>query len=155
MSHALRLYLISTKKFPSSYQRLWGSVGWGTFAILSGWLIDKFSEGKTTKNYSVGFLMMAVLLLLDIIVSSRLKHTQTKLSSSIFKDVGKIFRSLRVIVFFLWCVTVGLGTAMIWNFLFWHLEVLAANQEECAYDSSMKTLQVFANFLENRLDLNA
>jgi exosortase/archaeosortase len=124
------------------YQRLWGSVGWGTISILSGWLIDKFSEGKTTKNYAIGFYIMAVLLLLDMIVSSRLKYTQTKRSSNILKDVGKIFKSFRVIVFFLWCAVVGLGTAMIWNFLFWHLENLAVSQEKCNYDSSMKTLQV-------------
>jgi hypothetical protein len=120
---------------------MWGSLGWGTFSIISGWLIDKFSEGSTSKNYSVGFYLMAIVLIFDIIVSSKLKHTQTKVSHSIIKDVGKIFRSLRVIVFFLWCICVGIATAMIWNFLFWHLEDLAASSKECNYDLSMKTLQ--------------
>jgi hypothetical protein len=117
-------------------------------AILSGWLIDKFSEGKTTKNYAIGFYIMALFLLFDIFVSSKLKHSQTKHSSNILRDVGKIFKSFRVIVFFLWCVTVGLGTAMIWNFLFWHLEVLAVKQESCSYDTSMKTLQGLLMFIQ-------
>lgn len=91
---------------------------------------------------------MAVVLLFDMIVSSRLKYSQTKLSSNIIKDVGKIFKSFRVIVFFLWCVTVGLGTAMIWNFLFWHLENLAVQQEACSFDSSMKTLQGLMMFVQ-------
>lgn len=54
-------------------QRMWGSIGWGTFSIISGLLIDKFSEGKATKNYAIGFYMMAVLILLDMLVSSKLK----------------------------------------------------------------------------------
>lgn len=120
---------------------MWGSIGWGTFSVISGWLIDKFSEGKTSKDYSIGFYLMAAMLLFDMLVSSRLKHTQTKMSTNILKDVSKIFKSLRVIVFFLWCICVGIGTAMVWNFLFWHLEDLAVYQETCNYDTSMKTLQ--------------
>ncbi|CAO1428232.1 unnamed protein product [Diamesa hyperborea] len=122
-------------------QRMWGSIGWGTFSIISGILIDKFSEGKATKNYAIGFYMMAVLILLDMLVSSKLKYSQTKLSKNFWADVGQIFSSCRVLIFFLWCIVVGLGTAMIWNFLFWHLENLAAAQEGCDKLSSIKTLQ--------------
>lgn len=84
---------------------------------------------------------MAMVMLFDMLVSSRLRHTQTKRSSSILKDIGQIFKSCRVVVFFLWCICVGIGTAMVWNFLFWYLEDLAVQQESCSYDSSMKTLQ--------------
>jgi MFS family permease len=119
------------------YQRLWGSIGWGTFSIISGLLIDKFSEGHTNKNYSVGFYLMIVLIGFDIFASSKIKTNQTKISTNIFKDIGKIFTSCRVIVFFLWCILVGLGTAMIWNFLFWHLENLAG----CDNTEWLKTLQ--------------
>lgn len=47
-----------------------------------------------------------------------------------------MFLSVRCVVFFIWCVFIGLGTALIWNFLFWHLEELAGCDE-----TSMKTLQ--------------
>ncbi|XP_059612922.1 major facilitator superfamily domain-containing protein 6 isoform X2 [Phlebotomus argentipes] len=107
-------------------QRLWGAVGWGTFSIIAGLLVDKFSEGQITKDYSVVFYMMLILLILDMVVSSKLEHTQTKLSTNIIKDVGAIFASVKIIIFFLWCVGVGLCTALVWNFLFWHLEDLAA-----------------------------
>ncbi|KAL7011869.1 hypothetical protein ACKWTF_014499 [Chironomus riparius] len=138
---AICFEMLGNKPQKFGYQRLWGSVGWGTFSIIAGLLIDKFSEGKTSKDYSIGFYLMAGALVFDMIVSSRLKHTQTKLSTNILKDVGKIFKSFRVVVFFIWCICVGIGTAMVWNFLFWHLENLAATQESCSYDSSMKTLQ--------------
>jgi MFS family permease len=121
-------------------QRLWGSVGWGTLSIISGMLIDKFSAGQVSKNYSIGFYLMGILILIDMAVSSKLEHSQTKISSNILKDIVDILGSFRVIVFFLWTIGVGLGTAMVWNFLFWHLEELGAAYG-CDYGSSMKTLQ--------------
>lgn len=48
--------------------------------------------------------------------------------------------SLKVNIYFLWCISVGLGTAMIWNFLFWHLEVLG-DKGGCNGMEWMKTLE--------------
>ncbi|GAB0093197.1 major facilitator superfamily domain-containing protein 6-A [Sergentomyia squamirostris] len=110
-------------------QRLWGAVGWGTFSIIAGVLVDKFSEGQAMKDYTVVYYMMLIFLILDMIVSSKLQHTQTKLSTNIIKDVGAIFTSFRIVIFFLWCIGVGLCTALVWNFLFWHLEDLASAQD--------------------------
>jgi MFS family permease len=125
------------------HQRMFGSIGWGTFSIIAGLLVDKFSEGQSTKNYTVVFILTMVLIIFDMLVSAKLKHSETKKSSSIVKDVGKMFKSVRISVFFLWCVVVGLGTAMIWNFLFWHLEDLAAASKTC--DTTwIKTLQGLA-----------
>lgn len=137
---AICFEMLGDKPQRYGHQRLWGSVGWGSFSLIAGLLIDKFSEGRTTKNYAIGFYMMAGLILLDMVVSSKLKHSQTKLSTNILKDVGQMMNSFRVIVFFLWCIVVGLGTAMVWNFLFWHLEDLAAHGG-CDYGAHMKTLQ--------------
>lgn len=136
---AICFEILDDKPQRYGHQRLWGSVGWGSLSIISGILIDTFSTG-TTKNYSVGFYIMAFMILIDMFVSSKLKYSQSKHSSDIIGDIVEIVKSLRIFVFILWCITVGLGTAMIWNFLFWHLEELA-KQEGCEYDSSMKTLQ--------------
>lgn len=45
-----------------------------------------------------------------------------------------MFLSLRCVIFFLWCVAIGLCTALIWNFLFVYLE-------ELDEDNFMKTLE--------------
>lgn len=66
-------------------QRLWGAVGWGCVSLVSGVLVDEFSKGKTYKDYSVLFYMMLVLILMDMLVSKKLKYNQTKLSSNILK----------------------------------------------------------------------
>ncbi|XP_065076312.1 major facilitator superfamily domain-containing protein 6 [Ochlerotatus camptorhynchus] len=122
-------------------QRLWGSIGWGIFSLLAGFLVDQFSNGKATKDYTVVFYMTIVIISVDILVSSKLKHTQTRLSTNIVRDVSQIFASVRIVVFFCWCALVGLGTALIWNFLFWHLEDLASLQEGCGHTTWIKTLQ--------------
>lgn len=122
-------------------QRLWGSIGWGIFSLLAGVLVDHFSKGKASKDYTVVFYMTVIIIAVDILVSSKLKHTQTRLSTNILRDVSQIFASFKVVVFFCWCVLVGLGTALIWNFLFWHLEDLASLQEGCGHTTWIKTLQ--------------
>nr|XP_029708315.1 LOW QUALITY PROTEIN: major facilitator superfamily domain-containing protein 6 [Aedes albopictus] len=122
-------------------QRLWGSIGWGTFSLLAGFLVDHFSNGKASKDYTVVFYMTVIIIGVDILVSSKLKHTQTRLSTNILRDVGQIFVSFKIVIYFCWCVLVGLGTALIWNFLFWHLEDLASLQEGCGHATWIKTLE--------------
>ncbi|XP_021698278.1 major facilitator superfamily domain-containing protein 6-A isoform X1 [Aedes aegypti] len=122
-------------------QRLWGSIGWGTFSLLAGFLVDHFSNGKASKDYTVVFYMTVIIIGVDILVSSKLKHTQTRLSTNILRDVSQIFASFKIVIFFCWCVLVGLGTALIWNFLFWHLEDLASLQEGCGHATWIKTLE--------------
>ncbi|XP_032592051.1 major facilitator superfamily domain-containing protein 6 isoform X2 [Drosophila grimshawi] len=107
-------------------QRLCGSLGWGIFALVAGLLVDTMSnEGSSDKNYTIVFWMTLVILGFDMLASTKLKHTQTHMSANILKDVGQMFLSMRCVVFFLWCVAIGLGTALIWNFLFIYLEELA------------------------------
>ena len=54
-------------------QRMWGAVGWGTFAVITGFLVDEISRGSEKKDYTVMFYLMLVMLILDVVVSSRLK----------------------------------------------------------------------------------
>ncbi|KQS43807.1 major facilitator superfamily domain-containing protein 6-A isoform X1 [Drosophila erecta] len=120
-------------------QRLCGSLGWGVFALLAGLLVDHMSLGEVNKNYTAVFWMALLIMGFDVFASSKLRHTPTHLSSNILKDVGQMFLSVRCVVFFLWCVAIGLGTALIWNFLFIYLEELDKAFEGC--DSSIKTLE--------------
>lgn len=127
---------------PSRYghQRFWGSVGWGLFVIITGVLVDEFSGGKPQKDYTVAFYLMLVMLILDMLVSSRIQYTQTQMSASIVRDVGQLFCDPRIVVYMLWTVSVGLCTAMVWQFLFWHIEDLATDYG-CDVQRWVKTLE--------------
>jgi exosortase/archaeosortase len=67
------LFVLGDRPSHFGYQRLWGAVGWGTFAIISGLLVDEFSKGRAQKDYTVVFYLMLFMLILDVVVSSRLK----------------------------------------------------------------------------------
>ncbi|BES98086.1 Nucleoside H+ symporter [Nesidiocoris tenuis] len=126
---------------PSKYgdQRLWGSVGWGTFSVIAGIAVDHFSDGRV-KNYLPAAVMLVVLFIMNIVVIARLKYEQTKISSSILRDVGRLLAELRVLVFLLWCIVIGMCTALVWNFLLWYLEDLAAAYS-CDTKAWIKTLE--------------
>jgi len=49
----------------------------------------------------------------------KLKVTETKISTNIFKDFGKLFVEIKVLGFLIWAIVVGICTGMIWQYLFW------------------------------------
>ncbi|KAK9500670.1 hypothetical protein O3M35_001894 [Rhynocoris fuscipes] len=130
---------------PSKYgnQRLWGSVGWGLFSFIAGVIVDKFSEGQQKKNYMPAFVLMLIILVLDVIVSSRIKYKQSRSSPSILRDMGRLLSEVKILVFLVWCVCVGMCTAMVWNFLLWYLEDLAS-LHGCGTKAWIKTLEGLA-----------
>ncbi|XP_046683291.1 major facilitator superfamily domain-containing protein 6 isoform X1 [Homalodisca vitripennis] len=132
---------------PGKYgnQRMWGSVGFGLCVIVAGWLVDTWSAGMAHKDYTPVFYMMAVMLTLDFVVSSKIKYTQTPQAASILRNVGKMFKDIQVLVFLLWLVVVGMCTALIWNFLFWYLEELADNYGCSVTQQWIKTLEGLVN----------
>jgi exosortase/archaeosortase len=67
------LFVLGDRPSHFGYQRLWGTIGWGTFAIISGILVDEFSKGHAQKDYTVVFYLMLAMLILDVVVSSKLK----------------------------------------------------------------------------------
>lgn len=69
-----------------------------------------------------------------------LKVTQNNLSLTIIKDIRKLLGDIRIYVYILWCISIGLFTALIWNFLFWLIEDLASNQG-CDSQQWVKSLE--------------
>ncbi|XP_050300560.1 major facilitator superfamily domain-containing protein 6 [Anthonomus grandis grandis] len=119
------------------YQRMFGALGWGILSLLTGVLVDVISRDNATTDYSICFYLSTAFLLLDFIASTQLKYTQTKLSTNIIKDIGKLLLNIRIIVFLVWCICVGMCTGLIWQFLLWLVEDLANARGE----TRIKTLQ--------------
>ncbi|KRT86394.1 hypothetical protein AMK59_1549, partial [Oryctes borbonicus] len=127
---------------PEKYgmQRCFGALGWGLSTIIAGLLMDSFSTASSTKNYIFVFYMAFVILVLDFILSYRLNYTQKKMSTNILRDVGSLLKNFRIVIFMLFCVFIGMCTGLIWNFLFWLIEHLAADQG-CDSMNWIKTLE--------------
>ncbi|KAJ0184107.1 hypothetical protein K1T71_000530 [Dendrolimus kikuchii] len=135
---AICFNLLDVKVTHYGKQRLWGSVGWGIFSLLTGVLIDLFSEGSY-KDYTIAFILMFVFMTGDVIVSCFLKIESTKMSMSILADIGTLLSSLPTFIFLIWTIAVGLCTGLLWSFLFWLLEDIS--NLTCDGADYAKTLQ--------------
>ncbi|XP_052752623.1 major facilitator superfamily domain-containing protein 6-like isoform X2 [Galleria mellonella] len=127
-------------------QRLWGSLGYGMFSLITGALIDLFSDGAY-KNYIVAFILMFVYMCGDVTVSIFVKTNTIKMSMNILAEVGTLVSSLPTIIFLLWAISVGIYTGFVWQFLFWHLEDIAALS--CDGSDYIKTLEGLVSAIQS------
>lgn len=127
MGDALCFDLLEGKHQDYGAQRVWGSVGWGIFTIISGYLIDSQSSAAY-KNYTPAFLLMGGLLVLDLIISSRMQLDTSVKSSSMFGDIWHLLSTPRVMIFVIWCTAVGIMTSVVWQWLLWFLQDLSTAQ---------------------------
>lgn len=142
VADTLCFQLLGNKPHKYGYQRMMGALGWGIFSVISGILVDVFSDGAK-KNYAPVFGIGVGLLLICIIISSQIQYAQQEISSSIFKDICQLLLNIRIIVYALWCICMGVCTGLIWNFLFWLLEELARNHS-WEVESYIKTIEGLA-----------
>ncbi|CAG9859600.1 unnamed protein product [Phyllotreta striolata] len=137
---AICFELLGDKPERYGYQRMWGSFGWGVVSALTGFLIDFISKGAADKNYSIAFYTAAAILALDFAVSTQIKYDQKRITADIFRDVGRLLLNIRVLIFLVWCLAVGMCTGLVWQFLFWLVEDLAG-QRGCSGMENVKTLE--------------
>ena len=97
--------------------------------MLPGYLIDTQSSSHS-KDYTPAFLLMAGLLCVDIIISSRLKLNSSMNSTSNFNVMWQLLTRPRVCIFVLWCAAVGILTSVVWQWLLWFLQDLASAKSE-------------------------
>ncbi|XP_024083524.1 major facilitator superfamily domain-containing protein 6-B-like isoform X2 [Cimex lectularius] len=120
--------------------RLWGSLGTGVISVISGFLIDKLSEGSTVKDMSIAFYISLGVYLTDFLVCFKLKMKKKDSQTALTTLSSNIdARNVPAIVFVLWCALVGFYTTISDNFLFWYLEDIAAANESDL--SLMKTIE--------------
>lgn len=137
---AICFQLLGDQHNSYGYQRLWGSLGWGLIGVLTGASIDVLSRGRAQKNYTSAFYTAAAFLLTDFLISLRIKHTQNTVSTSLFRGVGMLLLNIRIAVFLIWCISVGMCTGLMWQFEFWLIEDLAKIQG-CSFTAHVKTLE--------------
>ena len=72
------IYVNSGETF--GHLRLWASVGWGSSALIVGYMVDTASTDKLLYDYSPAFKAMTILWILDIIVLGKLSVSRLKLT---------------------------------------------------------------------------
>jgi len=128
ISDALCFDILKERHHQYGAQRVWGSIGWGLFTVVAGYLVDTGSTGSSSIDYSPAFLLMAVLMILDIACAALIKIPPVERQTSVWAGVLNILRQPRVAVFLVWCFGCGLLTSVIWQWLLWYLSDLATKE---------------------------
>ncbi|XP_011871576.1 PREDICTED: major facilitator superfamily domain-containing protein 6-like [Vollenhovia emeryi] len=105
--------------------RLWGTIGFGITACLTGYMIDLWSQEEVYKMYTPSLFLMIIFASIDIICCIRLKLPFESTSTTILKDVFTLLKSKSIIVFLCFVTFVGTLNSILRNFVFWYLEDLA------------------------------
>ncbi|XP_076650977.1 major facilitator superfamily domain-containing protein 6 [Halictus rubicundus] len=106
-------------------QRVWGTIGFGISALLAGYAVDYWSEGKMIKVYTPAFLLIFVFSFVDILCCRKVKLPIMAGSENILKDVFQLLRMKPIIIFLCFATIAGILDSFIIYFLFWYLEDLA------------------------------
>ncbi|CAL4131794.1 unnamed protein product, partial [Meganyctiphanes norvegica] len=97
-------------------QRVWGTVGMGLFCIVSGGLIDLYSQNLPQKDYLPAFILSFVILIIDIALVAKMKIPSKENGDIKFGEVGSTILDIRVFIFLTSVIVGGLGLGMIWIF---------------------------------------
>ncbi|MBI1878249.1 MAG: MFS transporter, partial [Chloroflexi bacterium] len=120
--------------------RLWGAIGWGIAAPLVGRLAEQFGLGWSFYSY-------VLFMLAGLLVSFRLPISQTPLGQSFGQGVRRLLGNRQWLFFLGIIFMIGLGAAMINNYLFPYMEQLGAGKTLMGLALSVATLSEAMVFL--------
>nr|XP_004227026.1 major facilitator superfamily domain-containing protein 6 [Ciona intestinalis] len=106
-------------------QRLWGSVGFGSVALLVGFVTDVFTKSKSTeeKDYLFSFIGALVFGVLTSIVCYKLKVPKHN-PPSILSGLTTLVKDPRIIAFLCIVMVGGYNLGVKYAFVFWYAESL-------------------------------
>ncbi|KAH1027493.1 major facilitator superfamily domain-containing protein 6 [Dendroctonus ponderosae] len=105
-------------------QRVWGTIGFGITALLSGYIVNLFS-GQII-SYIPAIIVMAVFSICDLLCCIKLKLPIMEVPHNIISELRILMNNRHVVTFMVFTVLVGVLDGFIIYFLFWYVEDLAA-----------------------------
>ena len=105
-------------------QRLWGAVGWGTIAIISGFTIDQSAQHSNQSQFLLafcGFLLFSILAAITVF-KLPLEFLEGKSKPNIFQNVCTILSDCRIVTLLIAILIMGTCMTTIGAFLFWFLQ---------------------------------
>lgn len=118
-------------------QRVWGTIGFGLTALISGIAVD-FWTLDTVKSFTPALIIMLVFSCFDLLSVSKLKLPKLSSSESITKDVWECIRQPSVATFLVFATIAGIIDSFIIFFMFWHVEEVA---QETGFMDQIKLIE--------------
>ncbi|XP_060834215.1 major facilitator superfamily domain-containing protein 6-like protein B isoform X1 [Rhopalosiphum padi] len=129
-------------------QKCWASIGWGSFSIFIGWLVDIFSINKKDKDYSPVFYSSVIISIFNFGVANKIKATETNKSEGRWKNMYGLFTKYYMISFCIWTIFNSLLHTIVTHFLFWYMEDLVSANNDHSQRAWIKSLQGLAQGIQ-------
>lgn len=125
--------------------RLGGTIGWGVFAPIAGFLVQRY-------GLNAGFLSFCALMLVNFLISQRFVHGSHEPMESNSGGIRALLGSRRWINFLFLSFLGGIGAFSVAAYLFPYMAELGANESTMGIASSLATVtEIFIFFFGNRL----
>lgn len=107
-------------------QRLWGSAGWGSIAIISGFTMDQSAQHLNQSQFLIAFCGFLLFSILTIITVFKLpvESLEDKSTPKVIQNVRILLSDCRIVTFLIAILVMGTCMATIEVFLFWFLQDL-------------------------------
>lgn len=106
-------------------QRVWGTIGYGITALLSGYITTIISNEDV--NYKAAIGMTIGLTTLDALTCLKLKIPVLSSPTNIWKDLKELLKQKKVAVFLFFSFVVGTVDGFITYFLLWYVEDMSGD----------------------------
>ena len=107
-------------------QRLWGAVGWGTIAIISGFAIDESAQNLQQNQFLLAFcgFLFFNMATVATIFKLPMEYLEGRSSPKIFQNLWTILSDYLIVTFLLAILIMGTCMSTIEMYLFWFLQDL-------------------------------
>lgn len=114
-------------------QRMWGTIGFAVFAVISGLSMDLFSESSSkNKDYTAAFVLYALLSFIAAVFVwfYQIYQISNELTCAkeVLRNLGAVLKRLRAISLLVLLFMFGFYTGLIETFLYWHLSTLGGTK---------------------------
>ncbi|KAK8387680.1 hypothetical protein O3P69_018289 [Scylla paramamosain] len=116
MSDSVCFQILGSERHLYGRQRLWGTIGMGVMAIVSGALVDIYSQGLPQKDYLPAIISCIVFMSADILVVARMKIPYCSDEKLKMGKVGNILVHPEVLLFLMTVYVMGASLGIVFIF---------------------------------------
>lgn len=141
VSDATCFEMLGEKTMKYGAQRVWGTIGFGVTALLSGIIIHRYQNdlGSGVQAIAPAVIIMLIFGLLDIISIKWLHLPQfSNEGETILSKVMDLMTQKSIAIFLFFATLAGILDSFIIYYMFWHLEEVA---ERTGYMESIKLIE--------------
>ena len=127
---AIAYDILGTKRDLWGRQRLWGTVGFAIFALISSFVMGLRSGDSSNSrvDYSGSFFIFIGLCVISAVVTSRLNVSESLHCKHLIQNVTSLLRYPEIVAFMMVITFIGIFFAVVQGFVFWYLQDLGSTQ---------------------------